>query len=211
MRKSKMRCPYCDKNLTFYKAVAIESLEEHVMNMEPSLKPTFHCEEHPNFFYDEEGEAFVINRKAVEFQYKYPSAKNSISAKLEVEIDKRGLKKKTYLPSWITFNIIQLYIEHHYKANYNGDVIWTWNTIGFLKKDERGDFCIIGEWWIETWSFLWMMFHRELKFAEKAKRKREREINPFKPSRNRAFPYRAFEFVIKVLYFKTYLKYRNFD
>ena len=71
------------------------------------------------------------------------SALNSFSKRMEVEIYKKGLKKKTYLSHWLCLGLLKPYIEYNYKGDDWGNVLKRSFKIEFLKKDsDRNEYCI---------------------------------------------------------------------
>ena len=103
------------------------------------------------------------------------SALNTYECRLEVEIYNCGLKNKIYLPSWLTFNRIQLTINLYYKANNFGEVTSTSFGWGFLTNlDDVVK--VVGTWPWHTWRFLCTDSKRHLS-EYKSCTDEERKIN----------------------------------
>lgn len=198
-------CPVCRATLEISEDKKVyETLDEHVSDPNGEL-PARHYLLCPNetcianerkVFWDWYGDVYTKGffRFSDHCIQKIDSPFGSFSRQSAIEIYKIGLKDKTHLSPWLTFRLIQLYIEYHYKANTDGDVLSRRWTIGFLNYDKRGKrFAFVGHWWYSTLKFLWRRFH-------------SRGKKDFKQSYNRDFIYRAFEFVVKILYRKEYLK-----
>jgi len=104
------------------------------------------CELNHKSYWNDYGEFFTGDLDYKRSDELFPDDKyaayNSISKSSETSIYKRGLKDKTYLSPWLTFRWLQPYIEHMYQADKMGNVTKKSYKLKFLKKDERGNFCI---------------------------------------------------------------------
>jgi len=200
------KCPACKTKLIVGEGTKrYETLCEHAIdpNGEPPERQYLVC---PNYkcaisssdvFWDWYGSAYGSYKLSKHCINGLTSPFGSIERKNEIEIYKRGVTRKTMLPSWITFNIFQLYIDYHYTADTDGNVIKIRRSLEFLKKDDKGRFLYGGSWWWGTFKYLWKKFKRNRKYKSR---------NEFKKSFNRAFVYRAFEFIMKVRFFNSYRK-----
>lgn len=200
------KCPACKSKLVVSKDTKLyETTSEHVCdpNAEPPARHYLICENVKcklssiNCFWDWYGDAYGMYNLKDFCIDGLSSPFGSSARKGEIESYKRGLTKKTMLPSWLTLNVVQLYFEYHYKADTDGNVLKKWRTLEFLKKDENGRFCYGGSWWWGTFKYLWKKFKRKRK---------SKTSNEFEKTFSRASVYRVFEFVMKVIFYKSYKK-----
>lgn len=90
------------------------------------------------------------------------AALNSVARQESIELYGYGLPTCISLPSWLTFNKIQLYVEFHYQANLWGEVEKTHISLEYMKKDNlTGDFSIKGTF---PWT-IWESNHKQSKYA----------------------------------------------
>jgi hypothetical protein len=200
------KCPICKSLLINGENKKYETLCDHVCN--PNMddhpyRPTYIC---PNkeckaniekVFWDESGDIYGgFKIKENEFINLNDAPFGSLARKLNVEIYRRGgLKRKIYLSPALTLWIYKPFIEYHYTSNTDGDILSRSWKLGFLKKDKilNNNYCVVVISWFSIWKYLWKY--------------RFRNNNIFEKSINRNFPYRLFEFFLKIIYFRKYLKY----
>lgn len=216
-----MLCPCCKSEIIKGDKARFQTSEEHVSipNATPPLRSTLVCSNSDcitrkhDTFWDWNGDrygGYDINES--EFINSNDAPFGTISRRLNVEIYKKGLKKKKYLsPKWM-FNIYQPVLEWNYKSNEDGEVLKKWISISYLKKDEQdGRFCLgVTPFW-RTHQFLWHRFKNNIKRYKKNKDSYFLK-KAFEPSANRSWPYRAFEKIIQALYpshYNEYLKLSN--
>lgn len=102
----------------------------------------------------------IINKRVIDqyfhedYTHEFKEALNTDTCEYSVSIYNTGLPRFYRLPSWLTFNIIQLIIEMSYTANKFGEVTGTYAKLGFLKKSGMDGFSVHGEWFWNTWFFL---------------------------------------------------------
>ena len=116
----------------------------------------------------------IVNKRVIgaylheDYQHKHQNALNTSECQSQTSIYNTGLKECILLPAWLTFNLIRLKLDFHYSANDFGEVTSTSVTLGFLKKDKafRNEFCILGNWPWDTWSFLNREAKRHFKLAK---------------------------------------------
>ena len=163
----------------------------------------------------------IINKRVIDewfhkdYQHEHKSALNTDDCQSQTSIYHTGLKTCIYLPAWFTFNLIRLTLDFHYTANNFGEVTSTSVTLGFLKKDKgfRNEFCIIGSWPWNTWSFLNHRAKMRFKLADKIKDEKERAkciANAMNVSGNNGFIYRLHQdymYLIHPKYKKLLKKY----
>lgn len=245
---SNIYCPYCGAELILGHIANYETLDEHVSCVQPSPKQGYTCTcdigKYHEWIIDGSSYSSLLmrnlyNENKDEFdrlwevgkEHKFQSALNTFNANAEISIYKTGLKKENRLWPWLTFNKVQLYIEHHYEANDFGQVTKHWITLGFLKKD-RNEFCIVGSWHITTWKFLYRQFKHKLDKLQKheknfcldletegadveqqtrkwTKRRDALVECLFEKSMNRSWKYRAFDWALKYLYWNRYHMYKH--
>jgi hypothetical protein len=117
-----------------------------------------------------------------------------------VEIYKKGLKKETYLHPALCLWLLRPLIEWTYKSNYNGDILKRGFKIKFLRKSTHGTgyTTYFSPCW-GTWRYLYDKFKREIKqYNENGDI--ESLKSAIKPSFNRSWEYRWFEFFTRVFY-----------
>ena len=109
------------------------------------------------------------------FYLDFPSLGSGIlnfSKKSEVEIYKKGLKSKTYLPAFLCLWFLKPYIEYTYKGDEWGNVLKKGFKIKFLKKDENGEYTSdYGNRLIALLSELLLQIRKDL-YTKKTKLKR---------------------------------------
>jgi len=206
----KWYCPVCKFEVVYEKHRNCQTLDEHVFNPndEPSSKSTYHCSNQKcicnkqKVFWDCHGDiygGFEIPDST--FINGNDSPFGSHSRKLNVEISRKGLKRSKYLSPWWTFKIWQPMIEYHYTSNTDGDVLSKRRSLIFLKKLNRKD---------KDYSAHVSFWHKTLRFLLKQAKKKYKNKDfdkLFKPSFNRAFPYRFAKYLIKVRYLISYIKF----
>ena len=211
-------CPVCKSHVVIGEMRRLETLGEHAMDpkAEPCLKPEYKCSNKKcithkyEIIWDYYGGLYVGKYKGYD-EVKYISDNDapfgSSQRKSNVEIFKKGLKDIKYLHPVLTLWICQLYIEYHYESNKNGEILKMWRTLGFNKK-EKGKFSYPyrGSWPLNTWKFLWK---QHVKLSKHNNKRNLKKL--FEKSMNRSFNHRSFEFLIKILFIKSYLKYKNND
>lgn len=196
-----MKCPKCSSELVKGEERVFQTLSEHVSyhnNYDLPKRTTWVCScMYFDGYWDDYGDYYGEYPK----EYIGPvSAIGSPAMKIEMEVYKPGLKKKTYLSPYLTFGIWQPYVEHNYVFNEDGEMLSRSWSLNFLKKGDVGHgYCLHVSLWYSTWWFLWRT----------AKRNKRRPERFFELSINRAFPYRAFETFLKVRFLRKYLKYRK--
>ena len=159
----------------------------------------------------------IVNKLVIDsylhedYQNEFSSALNTFECQTEISIYKKGLPDKVKLPTWLTFNIIQLTLDYSYEADEFGVVKKTWVCLGFLKKDKHfseKEFSIIGQWPWHTWNFLYRIFNRQRKNA--IKRHDIKSLKEcYEPARNTAWIYRMFHWYITHRHFIEYRKLMN--
>lgn len=138
-----MNCPKCHKRLVQGKDREFETLTDHIC--EPNrehypLRPTFICNNpqcpasKEDLFWDEWGALYGYSRK-LEFDNNINSAYPSFERKTDIEIYKKGLKSKMYLPPCLMLWFLQPMIEFTYKADEYGNVLKKGYKLVWLKKD----------------------------------------------------------------------------
>lgn len=129
--------------------------------------------EYINKLYEISSES-IVNKRVIE-QYlhedrthEFENALNTDACAYSVSIYRKGLPYLIRFPSWLTLNIIQLFIELSYTANSFGEVTETYANIGFFKKlDDNNDFIVYGQWLWKTWRLLDSHTKNELRSADK--------------------------------------------
>lgn len=219
METNKMYCPCCKSEIIKGKAERYQTLDEHVSNPNsPSpLRLTNVCSNEfcetrkHDIFWDDMGDMYGgYDLPDSAFINENNSPFGSLGRKLNVEIQKVGLKKTKYLsPKWC-FGWYRPYLEWNYKSNYNGDVLKTRITVKFLKKDNNGNYCLgVIPFW-KTFAFLWNRFQNNID-RYKTKGSKDSLKRAFTPSYNRANVYKTFENIMKVLYFNSYNAYLKLE
>lgn len=116
----------------------------------------------------------IVNKRVIDayfhedYQHEHKDALNTSNCQSQTSLYNTGLKEYILLPAWLTLNLIRLKLDFHYSANDFGEVTSTSVTLGFLKKDKdfRNEFCILGNWPWDTWSFLNGRAKRHFKLAK---------------------------------------------
>lgn len=101
----------------------------------------------------------------------FSTALNTHNKKMTIEIRKEGLRDMVRLPSWLTFNLIQLILEFSYEANEWGEVKKTYISLGYLYNDgnDSDGFNTYGIWPWRTWSWLYCESKNALKLLKSDK------------------------------------------
>lgn len=208
-------CPVCKSPVKISGQKNYETLSEHVSDPnaeERPLRDAYRCtnkncicnsEEH-DVYWNYNGEmygGFYIDDE--EFIGENNAPFGSFERKLNVESRKCGVKDKTYLHPALCLWLLQPYIEYHYKANVNGDVVKRWFTIEFLKKNERSEYTYGWSTCWRTWSFLYGRFKSQIN-AYREHREIEILKSAFEPSLNSSWDYRWFNSAMKIFYYKYY-------
>ena len=131
------------------------------------------------------------------------NALNTYNKSAEKAIYREGLPREIRLWPWLTFNLIQLRFEFSYSADYFGRVTKTWINLGFLKKDDSGTFCLIGNNPIHTWEYLYKKFKRRVNLARKQKdldTKMKLLLEAYAKSNNDSWEYKVFHWCIVKLH-----------
>lgn len=209
-----MKCPHCKTDLVITGQARLETLSEHVCdpNGTPSMKDVYRCPNdlcpcHGKFSWNSDGdfysscEGLYTNPDEI-FQDGMFSAYGSIARQLDVEVYGKTLPKTKYLhPAWMLW-FFAPFIEYHATADFDGNIVKKWWTMGILKKDRSsGRYRIGAHFCWHTWKFLWKTFQRHLRRGNLKK--------AFEPSSNRAWVYRWFEIFISIVYYKTKAKYHD--
>ena len=163
----------------------------------------------------------IVNKRAIDvwfhedYKHEHKNALNTFECQSQTSIYKTGLRDCILLPAWLTLNLIRLKLDLHYSANDFGEVTSTSVTLGFLKKDKnfRNEFCIVGSWFWDTWSFLESNSRRHFKHADKIDDEQEKAkclAEAMNISGNDAFIYRLHQdymYLIHPKYAKLLKKY----
>lgn len=166
-------------------------------------------------------EQSIVNKLVIDdwfhgdYQHEHYAALNTFECQSQTSIYNTGLKKDILLPAWLTFNLIRLKLGLHYEANDFGEVTSTSVTLGFLKKDKnfRNEFCIVGQWFWNTWSYLNRKAQNHFKHAKRIaneKKKAKTIAKAMNISGNDAFIYRLHQdymYLIHPKYAKLMKKY----
>lgn len=166
-------------------------------------------------------EQSIVNKLVIDdwfhedYQHEHYAALNTFECQSQTSIYNTGLKKAILLPAWLTFNLIRLKLDLHYSANDFGEVTSTSVTLGFLKKDKnfRNEFCIVGQWFWNTWSYLNRKAQNHFKHAKRIaneKKKAKTIAKAMNISGNDAFIYRLHQdymYLIHPKYAKLMKKY----
>lgn len=137
-----MHCPYCHCAVVRGKDKRFETLCEHVEDPnreEYPLRPTWVCENlkcalsKEQVFWDDRGSMYGWSDalSCRDFHSTYPS----FERRMEVEIQRRGVKDKIYLPAALMLWILKPIIEFEYKADEWGHVLEKTWKLKWLKKD----------------------------------------------------------------------------
>lgn len=138
-----MFCPKCNEELVKGADQRFETLSEHVCDPNGTyrpLRPVFICgnPECPAssqaLFWDESGDMYGFNN-GFEFSHDISSAYPSISRRLDIEVYKKGLKKRINLHPIFTLWTLKPLIEFNYKADDYGNVTNRTYSLKWLKKD----------------------------------------------------------------------------
>lgn len=146
--KIEMHCPKCHKPLIKGKDREFETLSDHVCDPNREhypLRPTWVCNNvkcecgKTDIFWDEMGEYYSYG-SSIKFENKLHSAYPSFARKMDIEIYKKGLKSKIYLPAFLMLWFLQPMIEFTYKADDSGKVLSRGLLLHWLKKDSFNPF-----------------------------------------------------------------------
>ena len=193
-----MKCPKCKSQLIVSGQARLETIEEHVSCVTPSLKDKYVCSNkncvtyQHNVCWNEFGETYGGYKLFEDEELSAPYG--TLERRLEIEVYKKGLKKRTILPAWLLLWFLKPVIEHEYKADEDGNVLSKSYKLSIWKSETKwkpfkknSEFCTGAIWWFSIWKYLW----------------RERKEKGFKKSYNRDFPFRAFEwFILNIVNFK---------
>lgn len=166
-------------------------------------------------------ELSIVNKRVIDewfhkdYQHEHKNALNTFECQSQTSIYNTGLKACILLPAWLTFNLIRLKLDFHYTANNFGEVTSTSVTLGFLKKDKNfnNEFCIVGYWFWDTWSFLNDKAKRRFKLAKRITDEKEKAktiAEAMNISGNESFIYRLHQdymYLIHPNYAKLMKKY----
>jgi hypothetical protein len=141
-----MKCPKCYVKLSEGKQQEFETLCDHVCdpNNEEGLpkRPTFICTNEKcicskiEIFWDEDGNIYGSTRKAFSFDRdEIKTAYPSHARRMDIEIYKKGQKKRIDLPAYLMLWVLKPMIEFNYKANDYGTVLKRTWKLKWLKKD----------------------------------------------------------------------------
>lgn len=186
-----MKCPKCKSILIVSGQARLETMDEHILCTEPTLKDEYTC---PNsdcicnngVCWNADGERYGGYKLFSNDELGSPYG--SFQRKMEIEVYKIGLKKETKLPSWLMLWFLKPHIGHNYEGDEDGNVLGKRYRLEIsssetpwrpFKKDS--EFNISASFWIHTWKYLWRQYRRRDKLIK---------------SYNRDFPYRAFEWFI---------------
>lgn len=216
------KCPCCMNYIIDGPKERYQTLDEHVCNPngQSPMRTTLICSNEKcitrknDTFWDSYGDMYGgIGIEDSEFINSNNSPFGSLGRKLNVEIYKVGLKKKTYLPPFLLLWFYQPVIEYTYKADEFGNVLKRGFNIIYLKKDDghfNNTYCIhVTPFW-RTWKFLWDRFKRNINRYEDDLNSRHLE-SAFKPSYNRAWVYRSFEKIVQILYPNYFKQYKSLN
>lgn len=219
------KCPACMEKMTMDSQREYETLGDHVSDPNRKshpLRDSYICSDEKcitrkyNVFWDYMGDRYGYIPYNDVKKYGYTDCDQlfinendapfgSHSRKSNVEIYKKGLKKEIWLHRMFGGWFFQPFIEFHYKSNEQGDVLKKTFSLKFVKRYGRSDGCLVS-FWYGTWKYLYWGFKNHIRNYKK-------EGNPislknaFEKSYNRDFPYRVFEFTMKIFYNRYYRKY----
>ena len=162
----------------------------------------------------------VINKNVVnswfheDYSHKHKAALNTYECEAQTSIYNEGLRRDILLPAWLTLNLIRLKLDFHYTADSFGEVTSTSVTLGFLKKDKQwNEFCIVGDWFWNTWLFLNRDTKRNLELVKDCKDEKNKAkavAEAMNISGNDSFIYRlhqGYEYLIHPRYARLLKKY----
>jgi len=205
-----MNCPVCREELkkgeTFvYEDVCGSSVtHKHTCETEGCI-----CNE-KNCYWSHYGDFFSGDMGYKLCNEIFPDSKyaaiNSFAKKSEVEIYKKGLKKKTYLSPLLCLYQLQPYIEHVYFGNEAGEVLKRKYKLQFLKKDERGVFCLGYTSGISMLKYFIRSFKRDLnawKEFPNNKFRQEQFLKQFDRGWDKRMSSKIFSWYINKFYSKT--------
>lgn len=143
-----MYCPCCGEKLISNGRFQYEDICESTTYSNKNQCPNDDCVMNDyDCMWSDDGDFFSKNMKYRRTDLIFPDDKyaalNSFSKRMEVEIYKKGLKKKTYLSHWFCLGLLKPYIEYEYKGDDWGNVLKRSFKIKFLKKDvDSSEYCI---------------------------------------------------------------------
>lgn len=196
-----MNCPHCKTELIVREQLRLETLIEHIEDREPSLKDAYSCINESCFCNKEKlvwnsyGDCYGSYKIITSFPNEMSSAINSYARQADIEIYKKGVKKETKFPSWLCLGYLTPVIKHEYKSNYFGEVLSKKYKLFFTRKDINGATVLVVPFW-RTYNFLWNQFKENIKY--------ENYKEAFKPSYNRGWESRSFEFVVQKLFWRKF-------
>ena len=169
-----MYCPKCHNELINGKERRFETLCDHVCSpniMDYPLRPTFSCSNpececgKQDVFWDDSGD--IYGGFGIEFKNDRGSAYPSISAKLDTEIYKKGLKRAIYLHPCLTLWLLKPVIEYNYTSDDCGNVLKRSFSLKWLKKDRWRPWMMDRFGYHTYYSFPIPIIYRSLKNTKK--------------------------------------------
>jgi len=218
-----MKCPACKTDLVVTGQAALETLNEHVMCHEPTVKAVFQC---PNkkckaheygAVWNHGGEYYSYNmtfEQSNELKEKYFIGKNdgpfgTITRRLNVEVSCAGLKKSTWLSSAWTLGWLKPVIRYKYKSNEDGEVLEKGWNMEFYRRDrgsKKGSHCILWHSDYHMIKFCLKQFLKRKESFEKATTEKnikftaKRVIDEFKESSDKRRYKRIYKWLINFFY-----------
>jgi hypothetical protein len=181
-------CPICKKKLEIDGTFIYEDICNTDIRSDKYICINKECGLYKKSFWNDSGEYFCGELGLFEFEKKFGHTKyaafNSISKNSEVEIYKKGLKKKTMLSPALTLWWLKPYIEHNYKADNWGNILKRSYKLKFLKKEKDAD-----DYYIHYISGVRMFFF---------------SINYFKSNKYKPYKKTPNEYNIKEIYKEIY-------
>lgn len=169
-----MKCPICKAELISNEMAYLETLDEHVNCVEPTLKSVYICsnndcitrKKESEVYWNRDGEIYGAWGNTYDGINLGPYG--SFERKMQVSIYKVGLPDKKYLSPLLLFGIWQPLIEYAYQSNENGDVLKRGFQIHFLRKGKGfgNVYCVHVSLWVKTWKFLWKRFKKQIKYND---------------------------------------------
>lgn len=170
---NKMDCPICRTELETKRQLRLETLCEHVENVEPSLKdvyecPYIRCQGHRRIFWSSDGEYYQESfSEKFDFVNNNDAPFDSFQRQMNVEIYKHD---EDYI--FCTIFKWRFKIKFHYKSNRNGDILSRKRSLEIIKPDN-----VVYRSGIRMLKYCITSFHQNLKFDWR-KREVENLINP---------------------------------
>jgi hypothetical protein len=165
-----MKCPVCKSELVKGKDEKFETCSEHACDPNKTdypLRSTWLCGNKEceldkyDYFWSESGELYSSDipwgtKSKINWIGDNDAPFGTISRRLNVEVYKKGLKKKIYLHPAFCLWFLQPMIEFEYTSNDDGEVLSKKIKINYLKKDkDRGEYCT---YWSSSFSTLKLYF-----------------------------------------------------